>query len=96
MGWYRWQAHYGPGHMSRIVRYFWVEGELSDSERADYWEEFVRSEISHTSQASGDVEAVAELPEEERQRQIQRYTYAIEHAKEMLRVLGAAPAAGPT
>ena len=87
MPWYRLYADHGPGHQGQSEKYeFYGDGWDEESLR-ELWQDWCHKDF--LDDAIGDVELVKELPEKERQEQIEKYRNRIESDFKMLQILGA-------
>lgn len=87
MPWYKISVDHGGGHQSHSERFVWRDERASKAEREQMFEDFC--EDRYMENAIGKVRAVAKLPEKVRREKIDDYRYEIDHAKRMLKILGA-------
>jgi len=86
MPWYRIHAMCGPGHQSNFETYYHSAKPLTKDEKADLWEDTMRSNDVHN--AAGEVDVVRKLPKKVREEKVRKYEFQLQHAKKMLEILG--------
>lgn len=89
MAWYRYKFMHGPGHQGNHEEYRWYDYAPSDEEQKD-----TMHEIAHEQYIEDwfcDCDPVETLPDEVRNRFIEKYRSYISHGRAMLKTLGVEP-----
>lgn len=87
MPWYRFYADHGPGHQGQSEKFVYADESWDAEDLESEWEDWCQQ--NWLEDATGDVELVKELPEEERQEQIKGYRGRVRRAIKILTILKA-------
>lgn len=84
MPWYRIEFRYGPGHMSKTVKWEWSDEPLDEAARRGMWDSMTEE---WWTWPQGEVELVDRLPREVAEEKLQEYHSIKRHCERMIDIL---------